>query len=158
MPAGVPHWTPYALIERWWWRLPGWALQEKPLEPLHPRGMEAVAVHPSGVTARRLEDGAVAIDRGKSLGVVAVSNPAGTTTEVTHLTAAWAVVAQRASDAVTVALWSLALGRALAELRLEGATAARGRVHGEVLTVCDDRGRVVSLDLRTGAVLRDLRV
>jgi hypothetical protein len=27
-----------------------------------------------------------------------------------------------------------------------------------VLTVCDDRGRALSLDLRTGAALRDLRV
>jgi hypothetical protein len=59
---------------------------------------------------------------------------------------------------VTVALWSLATGRPLVELTLEGATSARGRVYGDTLTACDDRGRVLALDLRTGAVLRDLRV
>ena len=146
------------VVERWWWRLPGWALQEKPLEPVQPPGMVALAVHPGGVTARRVESGAVVIDRGKSQALVEVPHPAGTSTEVTYLSAAWAVTAQRADDAVTVSLWSLAMAKALVELRLEGATAARGRVWAEVLTVCDDRGRVLSLDLRTGTVLRDLRV
>jgi hypothetical protein len=146
------------VIERWRWRLPGWSLLEKPLEPLHPPDTEAVAVHPTGVTARRSASGAVTVDRGKSLPLVELPHPAGTQTEVTHLTAAWVVVAQRAPDAVTLSLWSLAMGRSLVELRLEGASAARGRVHGEVLTACDDRGRVLSLDLRGASVLRDLRV
>lgn len=145
------------VIERWRWRLPGWALLEKPLEPLHPTNMEAVAVHPTGMAARRLESGALVIDRGKSLPLVEVPHPAGTLSELTHLSTAWAVVAQRTQDAVTVSLWSLGVGRAVAELRLEGATAARGRVYGEVLTVCDDRGRALSMDLRSGTVLRDLR-
>ena len=146
------------VIERWRWRLPGWSLLEKPLEPLQPPDTEAVAVHPTGVTARRGASGLVTIDRGKSLPLVELPHPAGTQTEVPHLTAAWAVVAQRAPDAVTVSLWSLAMGRSLVELRLEGASAARGRVYGEVLTACDDRGRVLSLDLRGATVLRDLRV
>lgn len=146
-----------SVIERWRWSLPGWALQEKPLEPLRPADREAVAVHPSGTTARRSASGAVEVDRGKSLPLVELPHPAGTQSEVTHLTSDRVVVARRSPDAVTVLLWSLSLGRSMAELRLEGASSARARVYGDLLTACDDRGRVLSVDLRSGTVLLDLR-
>lgn len=146
-----------SVIERWRWSLPGWALQEKPLEPLRPADRVAVAVHPSGITARRSDSGAVEVDRGKSQPLVELPHPAGTQSEVTHLTSSQVAVVQRSPEAVTVLLWSLSAGRSLAELRLEGATAARARIYGEVLTACDDRGRVLSLDLRSGTVLLDLR-
>jgi hypothetical protein len=75
-----------SVIERWRWSLPGWALQEKPLEPLRPADRVAVAVHPSGITARRSDSGAVEVDRGKSQPLVELPHPAGTQSEVTHLT------------------------------------------------------------------------
>lgn len=146
-----------SVIERWRWSLPGWVLQEKPLEPLSPTDRVAVAVHPTGITARSSASGAVEVDRGKSLPLVELPHPAGTQSEVTHLMSERVVVVQRSPEAVTVLLWSLLMGRSLAELRLEGATAARARIYGEVLTACDDRGRVLSLDLRSGTVLLDLR-
>jgi hypothetical protein len=152
--TGVAAVRALTVLERWRWSLPDWSLVEKPLEPM---AYEALAVHPAGPTARRSGSGAVVLDRGKSQSLLEAPHPVGTSTDVTHLTAPWAVLVQRAPDAATVQLWSLAMGRPLAELRLEGATAARGRVHGEVLTVCDDRGRVITLDLRSGVVLRDLR-
>jgi len=146
-----------SVIERWRWSLPAWSLLEKPLEPPGPADRVAVAVHPTGITARSSASGAVEVDRGKSLPLVELPHPAGTQSEVTQLMSERVVVVQRSPEAVTVLLWSLLMGRSLAELRLEGATSARARVYGEVLTACDDRGRVLSLDLRSGSVLLDLR-
>ncbi len=47
--------------------------------------------------------------------------------------------------------------RAVATLRLEGATSASMRLADTVLTVADDRGRVIVFDVERGAVLRELR-
>jgi len=47
---------------------------------------------------------------------------------------------------------------AVASLHLDGATAARIRLADLYATVCDDRGRVIVIDLRTGAVPLDARL
>ncbi|MEL6347619.1 MAG: bpX6 domain-containing protein [Myxococcota bacterium] len=46
----------------------------------------------------------------------------------------------------------------LSILKLDGARRVRGRVRDNVLTVCDDRGRVHSVDLQDGKLLSALRV
>ena len=68
------------------------------------------------------------VDRGKSQPLVELPHPAGTQSEVTHLTSSQVAVVQRSPEAVTVLLWSLSAGRSLAELRLEGAGLLPGRV------------------------------
>lgn len=142
-------------IERWRWRLPGWALLERPLEP---PGATAVAVHPSGVVARQHGSGLFTLDRGASQPLVQFAFEGGTSVKVTHLAAPWVVFVESVPGVTTVALWHLGAGRRLVELRLEGAAGARARVIDEVLAVCDDRGRALAVDLRSGTLLRDLRV
>lgn len=143
-----------AQVERWWWRLPGWNLLERRLEPV---GVVTEAVHPSGVVVRR-QGQRLIIDRGKSELLVDVPFATGSAVQVTHLAPPWVVFVERVPGVATVVLWHLTAGRRLVELRLEGAGAARGRVVDEVLAVCDDRGRALAVDLRSGTLLRDLRV
>lgn len=142
-------------VERWRWRLPGWALLERPLEPVD---ATAVAVHPSGVVARRREAGGLVVDRGMSQPLLELPCAPGTAAEITHFAPPWVTWVERAPDAVTVSVFHLTTARRLVELRLEGATEARGRVIDEVLAVGDDRGRALAVDLRSGTLLRDLRV
>jgi hypothetical protein len=51
-----------------------------------------------------------------------------------------------------------ATGQPLLHVLLDGATQASLRLTADVLVVADDRGRVLAIDVMTGAVLRDLRV
>jgi hypothetical protein len=71
--------------------------------------------------------------------------------------ARFAAIAQGAPDGVVVALVGLAPLRPVATLELGGATRARLRILDDVLTIGDDRGRVIVVDARTGAVIRELR-
>ncbi len=142
-------------VERWRWRLPGWALLERLLEA---PGAVAVAVDATGVVARRHGAGLYSIDRGASQPLVQFAFEAETTARVAHLAPPWVVFVESVAGVVTVALWHLTASRRLVELRLEGSGAAHGRVVDEVLTVCDDRGRALAVDLRSGTLLRDLRV
>ncbi len=141
-------------VERWRWRLPGWSMLERLLEPV---GTDAVAVHSSGVVVRRMGQRLV-IDRGASEPLVDVPFATGSAVRVTHLAPPWVVFVECVPGLATVVLWHLTVGRRLVELRLEGSGAARGRVVDEVLAVCDDRGRALAVDLRSGTLLRDLRV
>jgi len=71
-----------------------------------------------------------------------------------------ATVALHDPDAgcITVTAVHLARRVVLATLTLDGATAATLRLGNGTATVGDDRGRVIVLDLRTGALRRDLRI
>jgi hypothetical protein len=44
-----------------------------------------------------------------------------------------------------------------ARITLEGATTARLRLAGDTLTICDDRGRVIVVDVARGTVVHDFR-
>ena len=65
---------------------------------------------------------------------------------------------QRAPTGVTVTIAYLARPAVIATLHLDGAGAARVRLTELCAIVADDRGRVIVLDLRTGAVVSDLRI
>ncbi len=54
-------------------------------------------------------------------------------------------------------VYYLPTGRLIARLVLEGSTRVSKRFADRCLCVGDDRGRVIVLDLRTGALRRDLR-
>lgn len=69
-----------------------------------------------------------------------------------------AAFAQRRDHGVTVTGIDLAGRHVMAILHLEAATAVSLRLVAGTLTIGDDRGRTVVVDLRAGTVLRDLRV
>jgi len=69
-----------------------------------------------------------------------------------------AVIAQRREDGVTVTVGDLASYQAIAILDLAAASTVSVRLVAGVLTLGDDRGRVIVIDPRAGTVLRDLRV
>ena len=62
------------------------------------------------------------------------------------------------SDAVRVVLVDVAQGRIRAQLRLEAAREVCLRLDAETLTMGDDRGRLLVLDLDHGWLLRDVRI
>ncbi len=82
----------------------------------------------------------------------------GVTAQWLEMSAAWGAYAQRTQDAVVVTLFDRTALRPRWESTLHGATRVKLRLTEEHLVVCDDRGRVLSLDLRHGDLSRDLRV
>jgi hypothetical protein len=69
----------------------------------------------------------------------------------------WIAITRPAAAGVTCWIASMEKRRLRAELYLEGARSARLRLHPEHLTLCDDRGRVLVLELSQGQLLRNLR-
>src|SRR3569623_289242 len=67
------------------------------------------------------------------------------------------VVNRRTSSGVALECANLKAHRTLATLRLDGATAASMRLADNVLTIGDDRGRLIVFDAGLGVVRRDLR-
>jgi len=68
------------------------------------------------------------------------------------------ITATRVTDAgVTCWIATMEKRRIRARVQLDGAKAARIRIHPEHITLCDDRGRVIALELGQGRLLRDLR-
>ncbi len=70
----------------------------------------------------------------------------------------FAAIVQRAPDAVRVTVVHLERMGAVVELTLVGAEAAAARLADGTVAIADDRGRVLGIDLRTGAVTHDLRL
>jgi hypothetical protein len=68
-----------------------------------------------------------------------------------------AVVSRRTSAGLALESSHLRAHRVLAHLALDGATAASVRLTDKLLTIGDDRGRVIVVDLERGATRRDLR-
>ena len=75
-----------------------------------------------------------------------------------EMTAAWGAYAQATRDRVVVTLFDRTALRPRWEATLLGATRVKVRLTEEHLVVCDDRGRVLAVDLRHGDLARDLRV
>jgi hypothetical protein len=73
------------------------------------------------------------------------------------LSAGWLVLAFQDAAHVTVELLSIPDGVTRAVLTLPGVKRASFRLD-ETLTLCDDQGRVMALDLENGALMRDMRV
>ena len=69
----------------------------------------------------------------------------------------WITVIRGSNDGITCWVASKEKRRVRAEIYLEGARAARMRLHPNHLTLCDDRGRVLVLELGQGQLLRNLR-
>jgi len=141
--------------ERWRWHLPGWSMLERTAEPAD---HEAVAVHPSGAAVRVRGRTGLYFDRGTSQPVVDLPRTVGAACTVAHLNLPWIVLLETTAEAVTVVAWHLPALRTVLTVRLEGARRAWARVCGDVLTACDDRGRVLAVHLGTGQRLHDLRV
>jgi hypothetical protein len=68
------------------------------------------------------------------------------------------VVARARRDGVTITATHLTRQLALAHVELDGTREIRLRLADLAITACDDHGRVIVLDLRSGAWRRDLRV
>jgi len=73
-------------------------------------------------------------------------------------TSAWVVVPYRFAQGVSVRLYDRFQGRHRATLTLYGPTQLTVRVQNGHLTLSDDRGRLLVLDLLTGKLVRDLRI
>ena len=73
-------------------------------------------------------------------------------------TSAWVVVPYRFALGVSVRLYDRFQGRRRATLTLYGATQLTARLQNAHLTLADDRGRLLVLDLLTGKLVRDLRI
>lgn len=72
--------------------------------------------------------------------------------------AAWTAVVLRFETCLEVHLMTLADLQVRAVIKLDGSQAAALRIAGDALAIADDRGRVVVVDLRDGALSRSLRV
>ncbi|MCB9538494.1 MAG: hypothetical protein H6704_19765 [Myxococcales bacterium] len=70
----------------------------------------------------------------------------------------WTALVRLLEDGRAVALLPAAGASPVATLTLAGARAVSARLDGATCTVCDDRGRVVALDLAHGALLLDVRI
>jgi hypothetical protein len=68
-----------------------------------------------------------------------------------------AIVNRRAHTGLTVTCSHVTTHRALATFRLDGAEAATARLTDRLLTISDDRGRVIVFDIERGVLRRDLR-
>jgi hypothetical protein len=68
-----------------------------------------------------------------------------------------AIVSRRTDAGSAITCTHLKAHRTLASLRLEGAAVANMRLTDKLLTIGDDRGRVIVLDVERGVVRRDLR-
>jgi hypothetical protein len=74
------------------------------------------------------------------------------------LNEAWVAVPFRFAEGVCVRLYDRFKGQCRATLTLRGATLATVRLSDTHLTLSDDRGRLLVLDLITGVLTRDLRL
>jgi hypothetical protein len=68
-----------------------------------------------------------------------------------------AIISRRTSTGLALDSSHLKVHRTLAQLALDGATAASMRLTDNMLTIGDDRGRVIVFDLACGVTRRDLR-
>ncbi len=71
---------------------------------------------------------------------------------------AWLAAPFRSPLGIECEIYTVENGRRAARITLEGARSAAFRLSGDHLVVADDRGRLVTADLRTGRLLRDLRL
>lgn len=69
-----------------------------------------------------------------------------------------AVVTEVRDGGISVSVIHLVGGRLIARFDLDGATTTASRLDDGTLTLCDDRGRVIVIDLRAGAVTHDVRL
>ncbi len=74
------------------------------------------------------------------------------------LTESWVAAPFRFAHGVCIRLYERSKGKHCATLTLYGATLLSVRLNDTHLTLADDRGRLLVLDLNTGNLLRDLRV
>lgn len=74
------------------------------------------------------------------------------------LTEAWVAAPFRFDRGVGLHLYDRVKGRHRATLRFYGATLLTVRLNEAHLTLADDRGRLIVLDLRTARLVRDLRI
>jgi hypothetical protein len=94
---------------------------------------------------------------GGGYGVSSLAGGAGD--RVRLLTSEWRVATDRTAEgATTLALVHRPAHAPRLAASLAGATDVSVRAGGQTLTVADDRGRVIVVDLLEGLVLRDLRI
>ena len=91
----------------------------------------------------------------ESLGPPAATEAGGA---VLRMARDWFVVAHRAPDALRLELLGRPQNLARLTMSLAGSSRANVRLSGHTLTVADDRGRLIAIDLVHGRLLRDLRL
>ena len=74
------------------------------------------------------------------------------------LTPYWALIVGIGASGITCRLLDRAHWKVRALLTLGGASKLSARFHAQSLTLADDRGRLIAIDLATGEILRSLRV
>lgn len=141
--------------ERWRWRTPGWSLIER--LPEAPAAV-AVAVTPGSATVRCRAESLWFLDRGASQPPLDLPCAAGAKLSIDAFALPWVALVETAPGLVTVSAWLESARRPVVSLRLVGARQARARLHDGELIACDDRGRVLVVDLQSGALRVDLRV
>jgi hypothetical protein len=72
--------------------------------------------------------------------------------------ASYIAVSQQGPEGAVVSVIHRGATRIIARLYLDGASDVRTRLADDTLTLADNRGRVATLDLETGALFRDLRI
>lgn len=70
----------------------------------------------------------------------------------------YVAVTQQGPDGAVVSIVHRGATRIIARLYLDGASDVRTRLAEDTLTLADNRGRVATLDLETGALFRDMRI
>lgn len=156
-PTSLAFMTDGASQEVWHYELPRWTLRAR-------KGAAMPDAQCVGLDAAGTRAGVVGAPRRE----LRLYDPVMRGTEVTlvdgvvrHwvvMSAAWGAFAQETRDRTVVTLFDRTALRPRWEATLHGAEVMRLRLTEEHLVVCDDRGRVLAVDLRHGDLARDLRV
>lgn len=160
--------------ERWMYDLPSLVLRHR--QPLswtaQDLGEKHCAVSPAGATAyvdwlypddpanvqfKLLVDGLEVTEDGHG---PLILDPCGADAYPFRvaLSEEWITVTRELTTGVDCWLASMSQRKVRAHFRLEGARHARARLQPEHLTLCDDRGRILVLELHHGQLIRDLRL
>jgi hypothetical protein len=150
--------------EGWTYALPNPTLRRRaplppatrafPCAPVALAGGEWYAAHPAGTE----DDNASVLRRAVPDAPGGFALPAGPSAFVQLAGAELLAVALRVEAGIEVDVLEPPGFRLLGKVLLGGAQAARVRLAGRQVTVADDRGRVVGLDLAEGRVSHDVRV
>lgn len=146
-------------LEVWVYRIAGMRLLSRHQVGGLDMAIGAVAISPAGSVL--LTDGEHALmlapDRSEKRGLVQLGG-AMTRSTAASLAGQWAVVTIDLDESIGVYLMDADELRVRYALVLEGARRATARIAAGLLCVSDDRGRVITMDLETGALVHDLRL
>lgn len=146
-------------LEIWVYRIEGMRLVSRHQVGDANSAFSAIAVSPAGSIL--LTDGEQALtqspDRSEKSGLVQLGG-AEARSVAASLTDEWAVVTLDLEESICVYLMDAKELRVRYALVLEGAGRVTARIASGLLCVSDDRGRLIAVDLDTGALVHDLRL